>query len=86
MSMQDTPLRPKRSERHVMRILTGYVDLINEGGNGAERAWYRNEWGVTSEWVNRHARKRKIKIPLENGGLKVKRGIAAVPNFYFGWV
>lgn len=67
-----------------MRILTGYVALIKEGGNGAEMAYYRNEWGVTSEWVHRAARKRKIKIPEKDGGLGF-RGSAATPGLYHGW-
>ena len=84
MSRPKQTSRPKRTERHIMRILMGYVDLIKEGGNGAEMACYRNEWGETSEWIHRAARKKKIKIPEKGGGLGF-RGSAATPGLYSNW-
>lgn len=81
--MTQAPLRPRRAERHIVRILTGYIDLIKEGGSGAELSHYRNTWGVTSCWIAKETRKRKINLPPRDGRLISKGGVA-VPNFYFG--
>lgn len=77
-------MKRTRSDSHILRIILGYVDLIKEGGSRAERTVYAREWGVTTEWILKNARQRSIKLPKMDGNLLAKKGIATVPNFYFG--